>query len=298
MEQIFDHALLRQRRQRAFRAAIKGADFLAAHVATDMAERLSLVERKFNNPVQLHGATTVTADLMEATGKAGRFRFVADSELDGLGGRDQIITDAELAGLEENSTDLVVSPLSLHLVNDTPGLMIQARRALRPDGLFLAAVPGAGTLGELRQSLLEAESHLTEGAHSRVHPFADVRDYGSLMQRAGFALPVADREDIVVRYDDIFALMRDLRAMGMTNAMTARSRTPAPRLLFDLAGEIYADRFSDPDGRIRATFAIVHLSGWTPHESQQKPLKPGSAKMRLADALKTHEDKSTGNDQS
>ena len=287
MEQIFDHALLRQRRARALRADTPGADFLLAHVAADMAERLSLVERRFDRPVQLHGATTVTADLMQMTGKVGQFRFVADGALDGLNGRDLVTAEPELAGLEADSIDLVVSPLSLHLVNDTPGLMIQARRALVPDGLFLAAVPGAGTLGELRQSLLEAESHLTGGAHSRVHPFADVRDYGALMQRAGFALPVADREDIVVRYDDIFALMRDLRAMGMTNAMSGRSRSPVPRLLFDLAGEIYADRFSEPDGRIRATFAIVHLSGWTPHESQQKPLKPGSAKMRLADALKT-----------
>ncbi len=291
MEQIFDHALLRQRRDRARRTATPGADFLLAHVAADMAERLSLVERHFERPVQLHGATSVAADLMEATGKTERFRFVADGSIEGLGGRDLVEADPELAGLEAGSADLVVSPLALHLVNDTPGLLIQARRALVADGLFLAAVPGAGTLGELRQSLLEAESRLSGGAHSRVHPFADVRDYGALLQRAGFALPVADREDIVVRYDHIFALMRDLRAMGMTNAMTARSRVPATRSLFTLAGEIYAERFADPDGRIRATFAIVHLSGWAPHESQQKPLKPGSAKMRLADALKTSEEK-------
>lgn len=292
MEQIFDHDLLRRRRRRALDAKTPGADFLLAHVAADMADRLSLVERRFEQPVQLHGATAVTADLMEATGKTGRrFRFVADGEVEGRGDRELVRADPELAGLDAASTDLVVSPLALHLVNDTPGLLIQARRALVADGLFLAAVPGAGTLGELRQSLLEAESRLSGGAHSRVHPFADVRDYGALLQRAGFALPVADREDIVVRYDDIFALMRDLRAMGMTNATTARSRKPAPRALFALANEIYAERFSDADGRIRATFAIVHLSGWTPHESQQKPLKPGSAKMRLADALKTEERK-------
>jgi len=166
---------------------------------------------------------------------------------------------------------------------------ILRKRALANEFESLIIVAPPRTLGELRQSLLEAESRLSGGAHSRVHPFADVRDYGALLQRAGFALPVADREDIVVRYDDIFALMRDLRAMGMTNATTARSRKPAPRALFALANEIYAERFSDADGRIRATFAIVHLSGWTPHESQQKPLKPGSAKMRLADALKTEE---------
>lgn len=291
MERIFDSALLATRLQRALRASRPGADFLLRHVAGDMAERLSLVERHFSRPVQLHGATALPADLLEATGRTGRFSFIADHEVKGRGERALVSADSESVGLPADSVDLIVAPLSLQNVNDVPGLLIQARRALTADGLFLAAVPGAGTLGELRQSLLEAESRLTGGAHARVHPFADVRDYGALLQRAGFALPVADVEELTVRYDDLFALVADLRAMGMTNIMTERSRAPVPRELFFLAAEIYAERFSDSDGRIRASFPIVHLSGWAPDESQQKPLRPGSAKTRLADALKTTEGK-------
>ncbi|MCY0148659.1 methyltransferase domain-containing protein [Hoeflea sp. G2-23] len=197
----------------------------------------------------------------------------------------------DLAPLEPQSVDLVISPLALHLTNDTPGVLVQLRRALKPDGLLLAATPGAGTLAELREALLTAESELTGGANARVHPFADIRDYGGLLQRAGFALPVTDIEDIVVRYDDMFALLRDLRGMGMTSILSDRSRLPGRRAMFLRAAEIYAERFSDPDGRVRASFPVVHLSGWAPHESQQKPLKPGSAKARLADALKAPEQK-------
>jgi hypothetical protein len=291
METIFDHDLLRRRRDRALAAAVPGADFLYRRVAADMAERLSLVERRFEHPVQLHGATSEPADLMQATGRAGRFAFVADGPVPGSGDRTVIPAPPDLANLEDGSADLIVSPLALHLTNDTPGLLAQARRALVADGLFLAAAPGIGTLGELRQALISAESEVASGAHARVHPFADVRDYGALLQRAGFALPVADVEEIVVRYDHMFALMADLRAMGMTSVLSDRSRTPPGRRLFSRAAEIYAERFADPDGRIRATFSIVHLSGWAPHESQQKPLRPGSARMRLADALKVPEEK-------
>lgn len=294
MDTIFDHDLLRRRRVRALAAAVPGADFLLSRVAADMAERLAIVERRFAHPVQLHGATAEPADLMEATGRTATFTFVADGPLPGAGARETVTAPPDLANLPDQSADLLVSPLALHLTNDTPGLLVQARRALRPDGLLLAAVPGAGTLGELRQALLAAESDMSGGAHARVHPFADVRDYGALLQRAGFALPVADVDDIVVRYDHMFALMADLRAMGMTNALVARSRVPPPRALFARAAAIYAERFSDPDGRIRATFSIVHLSGWAPHESQQKPLRPGSAKARLADALRTPEEKLPG----
>ncbi|MFN3502303.1 MAG: SAM-dependent methyltransferase, partial [Allorhizobium sp.] len=169
--------------------------------------------------------------------------------------------------------------------NDTPGMLIQMRRALKPDGLLLAAIPGSGTLSELREVLLAAETEIYGGASPRVIPFADIRDIGSLLQRAGFALPVIDEESFTVRYDHIFALMRDLKAMGMANPLLGRSRRPVSRRFFLRAAELYAERFSDPDGRIRATFSIVFVSGWAPHESQQKPLKPGSAKMRLADAL-------------
>src|SRR5690606_21959196 len=165
------------------------------------------------------------------------------------------------------------------------GMLIQIRRALRPDGLFLGCMAGAGTLAELRDALLSAETELYGGASPRVYPFADVRAAGALLQRAGFALPVADHETVTVRYDSIFALMRDLRAMGATSSLSARSRRPATKGLLMRAGEIYAERYSDPDGRIRATFSTIWLSGWAPHASQQKPLKPGSAKVSLAKIL-------------
>lgn len=291
MDPVFDHALLARRQARARAEGGAVADFLIRHVGADMADRLAIIDRKFNHPVQVHGATAFPADMMEKTGRTATFSFVADGPVPGADTRSVRSAVPDEIGLPPESADLIVSPLALHMTNDTPGFLIQARRALVPDGLFLAAVPASGTLGEMRQSLLEAESALTGGAHARVHPFADVRDYGALLQRAGFALPVADVEDITVRYDDMFGLMRDLRSMGMTNVMTGRSRIPPGRRLFLRAAEIYAERFADADGRIRATFSIVHLSGWAPHESQQKPLQPGSAKARLADALKTGERK-------
>ncbi|WP_420407363.1 class I SAM-dependent methyltransferase [Hoeflea sp.] len=291
MEQLFDHDLLHRRRQRALSRPQSGAEFLLRRVAEDMAERLTLVERRFEAPVQVHGGLPLAADLMQETGKTGAFSFIDLCPFPEPDRRDPKLAAPDLVPLEPHSADLVISPLALHLTNDTPGVLVQMRRALRPDGLLLAATPGAGTLGELREALLAAESELTGGANARVHPFADVRDYGALLQRAGFALPVADLEDITVRYSDMFALLRDLRAMGMTSVLAGRSRKPLSKAVFLRAAEIYAERFSDPDGRIRASFPVVHLSGWSPHESQQQPLRPGSAKARLADALKAPEQK-------
>jgi SAM-dependent methyltransferase len=186
---------------------------------------------------------------------------------------------------EPESLDLAVSLLSLQAMNDIPGFLAQVRRALRPDGLFLAAFAGAGTLGELRESLISAETELYGGASPRVIPFADVRGAGALLQRAGLALPVADVEETTVRYDTAFDLMADLRTMGEQSALADRSRRPATRRLFRRAAEIHAERFSDPDGRIRATFSIVWMSGWAPHASQQKPLRPGAGKVSLASVL-------------
>src|SRR5690606_34604031 len=185
--------------------------------------------------------------------------------------------------------DLAVACLSLQAVDDLPGALIQIRRALRPDGLFLAAVAAGETLTELRFSLALAEEEVSGGASPRVMPFADLRDLGGLLQRAGFALPVADVDRITVRYRDPFALFADLRALGATNPLRSRLRRPTRRRVILRAAEIYAERFSDPDGRIRATIEVVSLSGWAPHESQQKPLRPGSAARRLADALGTRE---------
>jgi SAM-dependent methyltransferase len=183
----------------------------------------------------------------------------------------------------------VVSTLSLQFANDLPGALVQIRRALKPDGLFLGTLVGGDSLGELRSAFLAAESERTGGATPRVAPFADVRDLGGLLQRAGFALPVADIDRLTLRYETPFHLMRELAAMGAANPLAERSRRLTSAGLLQRAAEIYRETNADPDGRVRATIVLVSLSGWAPHESQQKPLRPGSAKARLADALKATE---------
>lgn len=291
MDIVFDQTLIEARRMRALRNGDPKAQFLLEIAGRELAERLSVVERHFDTAVELHGYTGLTAKFIAETGKASKMLRV---ETDAAFAGNQTEADFITASLEKvpvapGSVNLVVSPLSLHLTNDTPGVFIQVRRALKPDGLFFAAIPGSGTLQELREVLLATESELTGGASPRVVPFADVRDIGALLQRAGFTLPVADTETYTVRYASLFALLKDLRAMGMTNPLIARSKKPLTRSFFLRAAEIYAERFADPDGRIRATFSFIYISGWAPHESQQQPLKPGSAKQRLSDALKTRE---------
>ncbi|MCJ8056224.1 class I SAM-dependent methyltransferase [Shinella curvata] len=284
METLFDHSLIDINRRRALSAG--PADFLLDVVARELAERLSVIDRRFERAVELHGHTGATARAIAGTGKIDILERVESDEGFAAPGEALTVSPLETVPLAPQSVNLLVSPLSLHLTNDTPGVFVQIRRALKPDGLFLAAIPGSGTLQELREVLLAAESELTGGASPRVIPFPDVRDVGALLQRGGFALPVTDKETYTVRYDSIFPLMKDLRAMGMANPLTGRSRRPLTRGILLRAAEIYAARFSDPDGRIRASFSIIYVSGWAPHESQQKPLKPGSATMRLADALK------------
>lgn len=267
---LFDRALLRNRQNRAARQG--SAPFLLDRVAEDMAERQQAVLREFSAGIDLG----TPGDQVRAalTGSVGQLRAMALP-----------VSDTEPLALVPASIDLVVSALALQFVNDLPGVLAQVRRALKPDGLFLAALIGGETLTELRQSFAAAESEVEGGVSPRVAPFADLRDLGALLQRAGFALPVTDVDRIVVRYDNAFALMQDLRRMGATNVLNERRRTPSRRATFLKMAQIYAERFSDSDGRIRATFDIVWLSGWAPHESQQKPLKPGSAKMSLADAV-------------
>ena len=281
MELLFDSALVAQRRCRAARSFDPKAGFLLDIAAEELAFRLMAVERHFDQAVELFGGPGAAARAVMETGKIGVMRSV-----DITGDPDMKAADFEDVPLEAGSTNLVLAPLGLHLVNDLPGSLIRIRRALKPDGLFLAAIPAAGTLAELNDVLLETETRLYGGASPRVAPFGDVRSIGALLQRAGFALPVADVETHTVRYESLFGLMKDLRAFGMTNALANRSRRPVPRQFFIEAAKLYAERHADPDGRIRATFAIVYLSGWAPHESQPKPLKPGSATVRLSDALK------------
>jgi SAM-dependent methyltransferase len=251
--QIFDRHALQLHRARAQRIA--GDAFLAREAAEGIAERLGAVQRSFVQVLDV------------------------DRNLD---------ADERLAAQPE-AFDLATSVLALHAVNDLPGVLAQVRRALKPDGLFLAALFGGETLNELRQSLAAAEIQVRGGLSPRVAPFGDVRDLGGLLQRAGFALPVADVERTVVRYGDFMSLVRDLRAMGETNALMERSRRPMSRAMLAAAMAHYAANFSDPEGKLRATFDVVYLTGWAPHESQQQPLKPGSAKARLAEALGTEE---------
>lgn len=287
MDLIFDQALVAANRRRALKGGDPRAAFLIDIAADEIAERLSVVERSFEKGVELFGVTGATGAACFATGKVGAMQRVELQGTEATGDLTQ--APLETLPLAPRSVNLIVSPLNLHVTNDTPGVFVQINRALVPDGLFLAAIPGTGTLQELREVLLETEAELTGGASPRVIPFADVRDIGALLQRAGFALPVVDMENYTVRYDTLFGLMKDLRAMGMANPLAGRSRKPLTRAFFLRAAELYAERYSDPDGRIRATFSILYISAWSPHESQQKPLKPGSARVRLADALKAAE---------
>ncbi|MER8659036.1 methyltransferase domain-containing protein [Mesorhizobium sp. M0847] len=284
MQPIIDTELWLVRKRRALAHPVAGADFLMRRAAEDLADRLGAVERKFGKAAVLFCQTPDATDVVAASGKAAEIvRVEADPAF--LDGRPGLIAPLETVPFQPESLDLVVSLLSLQAMNDIPGVLVQIRRALRPDGLFLGAFAGAGTLSELRESLLAAETELYGGASPRVIPFTDVRDAGALLQRAGLALPVADVETVTVRYDTLFDLIADLRAMGETSALTDRSRRPGARKLFTRAAEIYAERFSDADGRIRASFSIVWMSGWAPDASQQKPLKPGSAKVSLKTIL-------------
>ncbi len=284
MEPIVDTPLALRRKLRALARPAHGADFLMRRAAEDLSDRLSTIARRFPAAAVVFSPGGATAEALASTGKTDSIvELVGHPAL--AGSEDALVAGAETIPLPPASLDLAVSLYALHEANDIPGVMIQIRRALKPDGLFLAAFPGAGTLSELRESLLAAETELLGGASPRVLPFTDVRDAGGLLQRAGFALPVADIETVTVRYDSMFGLMRDLRGMGATNPLIARSRRPATRALFTRAAEIYGERFSDPDGRVRATFSTIWLSGWAPDASQQKPLKPGSAKVSLAKAL-------------
>jgi len=283
---IFDRALIRRRQKRA--AALGPATFLLARVAGDLAERVGAVLRRFEVALDLGTPGEAVRAALLRLGSVGSM-VKADAVSDSRGADRLIAADEEALPFADATFDLVVSALALQFVNDLPGVFVQVRRALKPDGLFLAALLGGETLTELRQSFAAAESEVEGGVSPRVAPFADLRDLGALLQRAGFALPVTDVDRLTVRYDSAFALMGDLRRMGATNALNARRRQPLRRATLLRMAEIYAQRFADADGRIRATFEILWLSGWAPHPGQQQPLKPGSAKARLADALGTRE---------
>jgi len=265
---LFDRALLCARLARARKQG--GVTFLLDRVTEDLADRLAAVRRDFADVADIWSPGDVLPP-------AGRFKSVARFAPD---------SGSEVLPLQPESLDLAVSALAFQFVNDLPGVLAQIRRALKPDGLLLAAMVGGDTLTELRQSFAAAEAECEGGVSPRVAPFADLRDIGALLQRAGLALPVTDVDRVVVRYDSAFALMADLRRMGATNILIERRRTPTRRATMLRMAQIYGERFADPDGRIRATFDVIWLSGWAPHESQPKPLQPGSAKASLEAAVK------------
>jgi len=267
---LFDRTLLLARQARAQRQG--AATFLLDRIAEDIAERLSAVMRDFAEAADVW---TPGEGLRLPDARIKSLTWIAPAE-----------SPDEALRFAPQSLDLVLSGLALQFVNDLPGVLAQIRRALKPDGLLLAAMIGGDTLTELRQSFAAAEAECEGGASPHVAPFADLRDIGGLLQRVGLALPVTDVDRIVVRYADAFALMLDLRRMGAGNVLIERRRTPSRRTTLLRMAEVYRERFADSDGRIRATFDVVWLSGWAPHDSQQKPLKPGSATASLEAAVK------------
>ena len=280
---IFDAERRSQRLARAQRL-FPQADFLHRRAAEDAAHTLSAILREFAHGVDLspHGGLLAEALVgTPAQARVGDVRTVGSVAQRAAPG-------AAPLGLDDQSVDLVVNLFGLHWANDLPGALAQIRRALRPDGLFIGSLFGAATLKELRGVLTEAELEVRGGAQARVSPFADGFDGAALLQRAGFALPVSDVDRVTVRYRDPFALMRDLRAMGETNVLAGEIK-PLNRAILQRAAQLYVERHAEADGRIPATFEMVHLAGWAPHDSQQKPAKRGSAKMRLAEALGVRE---------
>jgi SAM-dependent methyltransferase len=286
---IFDRRLIRANLTRVARTA-RQTDFLLRHAAEELVGRLEGIRRTF----ELAADTSAYHGVMAALLKK-RFpgtKTVSLSPVMALAveaPKPCAVATEDALPLRDGSLDLVTSVLSLHLINDLPGALIQIRRALRPDGLFLGAVLGGESLIELRQAFMMAETETLGGVSPRVFPTADVRDIGGLLQRAGLALPVVDSERLTVTYPTPLALIRELKAMGAANPLAARSRKPMRRDTLAKALENYASQFMAMDGKVRATFEILYLCGWAPHESQQKPLKPGTAKARLADALRTTE---------
>jgi len=265
---LFDRTLLARRLERA--VTLGPATFLLDRVSEDMEERLAAVNRDFAEAADIW----TPGEGLSLSGRLGKLRHI------GLALGDETLP------LAPATLDLAVSALAFQFVNDLPGVLAQIRRALKPDGLLLAALIGGDSLTELRQSFAAAEAECEGGVSPRVAPFADLRDVGGLLQRAELALPVTDVDRVVVRYDDAFALMGDLRRMGATNILFERRRAPTRRATLMRMSQIYGERFADPDGRIRATFDIVWLSAWAPHESQPKPLRPGSARASLEEAVK------------
>ncbi|MEO1039793.1 MAG: methyltransferase domain-containing protein [Pseudomonadota bacterium] len=288
---LFDRALLRRRRDRAA-ADFTSYDFLHARVADDLLDRVEAISRDFDTCLVLGGGGAVGRALKarpEARAKIGRLLEADLSPAMARRNETGLVLDEERLAIADESVDLVLSCLSLHWTNDLVGALVQINHALKPDGFFAGAIFGGATLTELRQALIAAESELSEGVHPRVSPFADTIDLAGLLSRAGFAMPVSDVDRIKARYGNAFVLMRDLRAMGETSVLAKRPRTPVAKRFFVRTAELYSHRFAEDDGRIPASFEVIHAAGWAPHPDQPKPKRPGSARVRLADALGVNE---------
>lgn len=286
---VFDRQLLRLRRDRAA-MRIGDYDFLLRDVAARLIDRMADIKRDFPLVLDLGAHHGVLSTLLEK--RAGTHRVISSDispRMAGAAAGMSVVADEEFLPFAPASLDAVVSNLSLHWVNDLPGALLQINQALKPDGLFMAAVLGGESLRELRDSLMLAELETTGGASPRVSPFIDLRDMGGLMQRAGFALPVVDSDIITVDYSHPLKLMQDLRGMGASNATRNRLMRPTRRQVMLEAARIYIEKYGDSRGRVPATFQVIYAIGWRPHHSQQQPLKPGSASVRLADILKAEE---------
>jgi SAM-dependent methyltransferase len=288
---VFDRERVRQRRDRAA-PGFQDYSFLKARVSRDLVERLEDTSRTFQSGLELGAHDGGVSALLEGSSKIAKMRvtdpsegMVAAARARGLSAE---VADEENLPYPPESFDLVLSALSLHWVNDLPGALVQVRKVLKPDGLFLGALLGAGTLHELRTSLVEAEAEIMGGIAPRLSPLPALADTAALMQRAGFALPVVDRETVTVRYGHVLGLLADLKGMGERAAFADGRGQPLPRRVLARMVEIYDEQFRDPDGRVRASFEVVYLSGWAPAPHQPKPLKPGSARVSLADAVRQH----------
>lgn len=277
---IFDRKKIRTQRNRAIEK-MEDHNFLIEWTSNQLLSRLDTIKKEFPLSLQIGTRATLNKDKIP-----GLELLIT---MDSTNTRNTVIADEECLPFAPESFDLIISALNLHTTNDLPGTLLQLKNTLKPDGLFLSAIMGGETLNELRDVFTQAEMEIKGGVSPRVAPFADMPQMGALMQRAGFNLPVVDSEIVTVTYDNLFKLMHDLRFMGEGNALNARSKSFNNRSFLMRAAELYKQRYSEPDGKIVATFEIIFLIGWAPHESQQKPLRPGSAENRLSDALGTKE---------
>jgi SAM-dependent methyltransferase len=302
--ELFDRKLVRMRRDRAARN-FASFDFLHARTIAETCDRLTEIKRDFTSVLDCSAANGLFAQTLmqnaeyEEIAKKIELLVQSDSSVKmarragKVGEGSALVSDEEFVPFADASFDLAVSFLALHFTNDLPGALLQIKRALKPDGIFIASLFGGDTLTELKQVLMEAQIAVEGGASPLIVPFADIRDIGALLQRAGFALPVTDLDRVTVNYTTMFDLLKDLRGMGQTNVLIERRKKPLRKEVLFKAAELYHQKFAGPDGRIPATFDIIYATGWSPHGSQQKPLQPGTGKVPFAEAMKTASIKGT-----